>query len=84
MRRNGYKDITVSYENWRKIMQIKLDSKSRSADAVFTRILEVYAATKTAYKRSPKLIRLISEINDNWIYEKELEADRILRQWGEK
>ena len=78
MRRNSYKDITVSYENWRKIMQIKLDSKSRSADAVFTRILEVYAATKTAYKRSPKLIKLISEINDDWIYEKEVKVYGII------
>lgn len=48
MRRKDYKDVTVSYENWRRIMQIKLDSNVNSADKAVTKILEVYEATNEA------------------------------------
>lgn len=81
MRRKGYKDIILSYDNWKKIMQIKLDSKNKSADATITRILEVYYAAKTAYKRAPKTIEVLSRINDKWVSQEEQESDTILKGW---
>ncbi len=51
MRKKDYKDVTVSYEMWKAIMQLKLNLHKRSAGATLERSLEYTMPRKWLTKR---------------------------------